>query len=212
MWHGAKNLGKKLAAVACSKGNEILKPWLSDITNHFFYCADTCDKNVEIMQAKWVSVLNHIVNKHSWALGQCDHDPIQEEERDKDWLSPKSRTYDDLQRSVLEPRLLKSFHYYTTCQTTSELESFNNHILMYAPKRSAFSYESYKCRCYLAAIDYTMHLERDPVRDKTGNKVHKSKFSKGSNNWTSAEVKVPKTYSYIPKLMMAIVNEYCGGY
>lgn len=62
------------------------------------------------------------------------------------------------------------------------------------------------------AIDYTMHLERDPVRDKNGNKVHKRKFSKGSNNWTSAEVKIPKTYSYIPKLMMAIVNEYCGGY
>lgn len=41
---------------------------------------------------------------------------------------------------------------------------------------------------------------------------HKRKFSKGSNNWTSVEVKVPKTYSYIPKLMMAIVNEYCGGY
>lgn len=50
MWHGAKNLGKKLAAVAWSKGKEILKPWLSDITNHFFYSADTCDRNVEIMQ------------------------------------------------------------------------------------------------------------------------------------------------------------------
>uniref|UniRef100_A0A8W8KC79 Uncharacterized protein n=1 Tax=Magallana gigas TaxID=29159 RepID=A0A8W8KC79_MAGGI len=83
---------------------------------------------------------------------------------------------------------------------------------MYAPKRSAFSYESYKCRCYLAATDYTMHLERDPVRDKNGNKVNKRKFSKSSNNWTSAEVIVPKTYSYIPKLMMAIMNEYCSGY
>lgn len=98
------------------------------------------------------------------------------------------------------------------------MESFNNHILMYAPKRSAFryltriyisyqyhirdiyfqflcynvnrrkgkgnnndiypavfllfisySFEAYKCRCFLAAIDYSKHIERETARDKKGN-------------------------------------------
>lgn len=211
MWHGAKNLGKKLMSVACSKGNEDLKPWLSDITNHFFYSADTCNGDVEIMQVKWASVLNHIVNKHEWALGQCEHGPIDDVDRDKEWISPRSQAFDSLQKVVLEPRLLKSFPYYITCQATSELESFNNHILMYAPKRPAFSFEAYKCRCFLAAIDYSKHMERETARDKKGNIRYRRKFSKSSNNWTSSVLKAPKQYSYIPDLMMDIINDYCLG-
>lgn len=151
MWLGAKNLGKKkLMSVSCSKGNEDLKPWLSDITNHFFHSADTCNGDVEVMQGKWASVLNHIVNKHEWA--QCEHAPIDDVDRDKEWVSPRSQALDSLQRVVLEPRLLKSFPYYITCEATSELENFNNHILMYAPKRSAFRYLT---RIY---ISYQYHI------------------------------------------------------
>lgn len=41
---------------------------------------------------------------------------------------------------------------------------------------------------------------------------YKRKFFKGFNNWILVEVKVLKIYFYILKLMMVIVNEYCGGY
>lgn len=129
----------------------------------------------------WASVLNHIVNKHDWALGQCEHGPIDADvDRDKEWISPRSQAFDSLQRVVLEPRLLKSFPYYITCQATSELKSFNNHILMYAPKRSAFSFEAYKCKCFSAAIDYSKHFERETARDKKGSIrcIYRRKFSK----------------------------------
>ncbi|KAH3773512.1 hypothetical protein DPMN_174874 [Dreissena polymorpha] len=53
--------------------------------------------------------------------------------------------------------------------TTSELESVNYHPLMYAPKRNAFSYAVYRCRCQLAAMDYSKHLNRPVLLDKEGN-------------------------------------------
>lgn len=33
----------------------------------------------------------------------------------------------------------------------------------------SYSFEAYKCRCFLAAIDYSKHIERETARDKTGN-------------------------------------------
>lgn len=49
IFHQNLDYRKKLQ-VACSKGNEDLEPWLSDITNHFFHSADTCNGDVEVMQ------------------------------------------------------------------------------------------------------------------------------------------------------------------
>lgn len=66
------------------------------------------------MGISFKSVLNHIVNKHEWA--QCEHAPIDDVDRDKEWVSPRSQAFDSLQRVVLEPRLLKSFPYYITCE------------------------------------------------------------------------------------------------
>lgn len=37
-------------------------------------------------------------------------------------------------------------------RTTSDLESFQNHILIYAGKRSAYKYKVYRTRVFLAAI------------------------------------------------------------
>ncbi|KAH3838413.1 hypothetical protein DPMN_111822 [Dreissena polymorpha] len=48
---------------------------------------------------------------------------------------------DDLQKQVMDKRLLRTIPYYVTCQTTSELESFNNHLLIYAPKRNALRWK-----------------------------------------------------------------------
>ena len=53
-----------------------------------------------------------------------------------------------------------SFDFIILSRTTSQLESFQNHILMYAGKRFAFSYETYEARTFLAALDYNHHNSR----------------------------------------------------
>lgn len=67
---------------------------------------------------------------------------------------------------------------YTICmfvlklyRTTSDLENFQNHILMYAGKRFSFTPAVYRTRTLLAAIDYNCHNGRAPARNKDGHKM-----------------------------------------
>jgi hypothetical protein len=64
------------------------------------------------------------VNEHSWALGECQHEPINQEEREelqriggKDappkWLEPDSAAHIALTRLVMDKRFLNKLHYYT---------------------------------------------------------------------------------------------------
>ncbi|XP_052281074.1 uncharacterized protein LOC127878588 [Dreissena polymorpha] len=97
---------------------------------------------------------------------------------------------DDLQKQVMDKRLLRTIPYYVTCQTTSELESFNNHLLIYAPKRNAL---------------------RTQLADKDGNLRWKRSFSKAANNWSVKPVKEVKQYKYIPDLLTKIAGVYLAG-
>ena len=60
---------------------------------------------------------------------------------------------------------------HTSHRTTSDLENFQNHILMYASKRMAYTPLVYKTRTLLAAIDYNKHNRRAPAVSKTGHKM-----------------------------------------
>lgn len=60
---------------------------------------------------------------------------------------------------------------YVFFRTTSDLENFQNHILMYAGKRFAYSPPVYKTQTLLAAIDYNYHNHRIPARGKDGHRM-----------------------------------------
>lgn len=50
-------------------------------------------------------------------------------------------------------------------RSTADLESFQNHLLMYTSKHSAFSPPAFEARTLLAALDYNYHKGR-PDRTK----------------------------------------------
>lgn len=211
MWHGAKNLGKKLCAVSQEKGNAALKPWISSVTNHFYYAAENCESSEMRLKIKLAQILNHCADKHKWMLGQCDHGELDEASRNKEWLNPGGPELLALERVLFNARFLSTMRYYVTCQTTSELESFNSHLLMYAAKRQSFTYGVYKARCQLAAIDYMMHLERPYKTNKKGEQYYNRAFSKATNQWVVKPVKEKKQYSYIPELLLDVIVSYCAG-
>ena len=63
-------------------------------------------------------MLHHICNDHQY----CDHEEIDDEQRDGDWLDPASNTMTLLREVVTEPNLLKSLHYYSRNRHTGILE------------------------------------------------------------------------------------------
>ena len=44
VWHLAKCIGKKLMQKGITKKCEKLLPWIQSITNHLWWCAQTCNK------------------------------------------------------------------------------------------------------------------------------------------------------------------------
>ena len=61
--------------------------------NHMFWCAaSTDDDDEDLKEAKWLSITNHIMNKHSGhedpLFPQCLHGRLHGRERKKKWLKP----------------------------------------------------------------------------------------------------------------------------
>ncbi|KAK9976652.1 hypothetical protein ABG768_021857, partial [Culter alburnus] len=204
IWHGAKNLAKKISAAAQQSGQKILLHWVKDIVNHFWFCCKKADTVQEFLKL-WSSVLHHVTNEHEWYLGHCLHGSLPENQ-DKQWLESGSKAHKALEAVVLNKSLLRNIHRYLPFRSTCQLESFHNHLLMYASKRFSFSPLVYQARILLAALDYNHHKDRPPLLNKNGQKIFRRQFQKKTGRWTVYALKVAKDYSYIPDLQAAIVR------
>ena len=85
-------LSKKIDRLAKVKECEDIGLWRQSIVNHLYYvAASTEDGNKTMIDAKWESLNNHVQNihtDHNTLHPRCHHDPLDGEERDKQWLAP----------------------------------------------------------------------------------------------------------------------------
>ncbi|XP_078495349.1 uncharacterized protein LOC144750179 [Ciona intestinalis] len=92
-WHIAKSLKKRVSKLALRKNHEELQPWIKSIVNHLYYCALSCHgKPDELIKNKWVSLIYHIQNIHTWqSMGdftKCEHEDIPPEvQKRKKWIT-----------------------------------------------------------------------------------------------------------------------------
>nr|XP_054592551.1 uncharacterized protein LOC129157271 isoform X3 [Nothobranchius furzeri] len=110
------------------KGNAILLVWLKDIFNQFWYICQKA-QHCDMFNDMWVGVLHHVTGKHEWTRGKCDHGPLDATTSDKELMVPGSPPHEALQRIMFNRRWLKDVTN-LTFRSTSELESFQNCILM----------------------------------------------------------------------------------
>ncbi|KAL7379895.1 hypothetical protein ABVT39_007973 [Epinephelus coioides] len=170
IWHAAKNLGKKLRWAGTVKDQSSILIWIKHIVNHFWYCSNQAVTE-EQFKMMWIGVLHHVQNHHVLAMGSCDHEPLDDSRHDKPWIEQGSAAHQALTAIVLDMRWLKDVKKFITFRTTSDLENFQNHILMYAGKRFGFSQPVYKAWTLLAAIDCNHHNRRLPARNRDGHKM-----------------------------------------
>ncbi|XP_049896068.1 uncharacterized protein LOC126387584, partial [Epinephelus moara] len=169
IWHAAKNLAKKLKAAGSIKKQSAILQWLRHIVNHFWYCCKqaTTEEKFKIM---WHGVLHHVRDKHQWSFASCEHGPLEDASRDKPWMVQGSPAHQALTAVVMDKHWLKNVKTFLNFRTTLDLESFQNHILMYDGKRFAYSPPVYEARTLLAAIDYNYHNNRPAALNSEGNK------------------------------------------
>ncbi|XP_056433452.1 uncharacterized protein LOC130371638 [Gadus chalcogrammus] len=205
IWHAAKSLSKRLFRAGSKKENSGLLVWTRDIVNHFWFCSKKAESE-EQFKLTWVGVLHHVRNEHVWATGCCEHEPLDGDSRDKPWIVQGSACHKALTAIVLENRFLNLVKKFLNFRTTSDLESFQNHVLMYAAKRMGYTPFVYKTRTLLAAIDYNKHNQRQAARNREGHKMYKRSYNKKSKNWTVSTIKEIKEYSYIWEIQTAILS------
>ncbi|XP_052715271.1 uncharacterized protein LOC128188330 [Crassostrea angulata] len=211
IWHGTKNLGKKIMSIGQESNKKELLPWTKDIMNHFWHAAQVSD-TYETFIGIWFGLLHHVTDEHEWILSYsdnginaCQHGPLTEE-RTKGWLKKDSPAHIALRHVVMDKRRLNQIHYYLNCRSTAELENFQNLILVYASKRYSYGPPTYRARNRLAALDHNGHLERETKINKDGSVRYQRSFNKKSGIWSVHELKEDKTYNYIQSLVEKIVR------
>ena len=220
VWHFAKSISKKLSKKASLKGHEDLKPWIKSVTLHLWWCSATCEGSEDVLREKWESILNHIVNKHTWNgntyFHKCCHPDLTTRQiRKKKWLKPDSLAFVALEKVVLDKRLSKDIAKLTEFCHTGELEVFHSLMLKYCPKREHFSYQGMLARTQLAALDQNAHACRQQAVVSQGANIgeprYKVSFPRAQKNWVVKPIKEKKDYAHVHELVGNVVHAVGSG-
>ena len=167
-WHACKNVQKKLSASSKKKHCEKLSQWVPSITNHFWWSIETCQGDAEILKEKWLSITNHVVNRHDFPTNKvfkkCQHDALNEGGRRKKWLTPGSPPHNELIKIVHDTRLLKTLPHLTDCVRTTALEAYHSLYLTHLPKHTHYSHKVMEEATKLIALDHNHNASRQQVR------------------------------------------------
>ena len=87
IWAG---LRKELAKIGVSDKSGLINRWTNSLVNHLYWCAvSTPDGNADVMEAKFVSITNHIVNVHKHdnpLFKECQHKKRRKGEKKKEYF------------------------------------------------------------------------------------------------------------------------------
>ena len=217
VWHLSKWVTKKLSKKAKKKGCEELTAWIQCISNHLWWCAATCNGQAEVLREKWLSMLEHIVNKHTWKsspkfqfVKKCGHAVMSRREKKSiTWLKKGSPSLVALEEVVTNQKLLKDLAKLTEFHHTGQLESYHSLMTKYVPKREHFSYNGMVARTQLAILDHNANTNRSQAEVKKGpcqgEKRYKLLCAKQRKNWVVKEIKTPKVYGYIEDMMDDVI-------
>ena len=66
VWHFNKSVCKRLKTAGNESGCGAILSWIQSISNHLWWCAQACNSDAQLLEEKWLSLVHHTVNKHSW--------------------------------------------------------------------------------------------------------------------------------------------------
>ena len=210
IWHFSKGITKQLTKKANMKNNADLAPWIQSIANHLWWCAATCKGSSQLLKEKWISVLSHVTNKHSWTgnnvFHRCDHKKLTSKQKKKTcWLDPKSDTFKALQSIVMNTRVLNALPHLTKFCHTGELEVFHSMLLKYCSKRQHFHYDAMKARLMLATMDWNSQT-REELLDDNGHVKDSQVWSKRRKQWVRRTRYAKTSMNYVPVLTRRVIE------
>uniref|UniRef100_A0A1X7TXK2 Mutator-like transposase domain-containing protein n=1 Tax=Amphimedon queenslandica TaxID=400682 RepID=A0A1X7TXK2_AMPQE len=208
-WHVAKSLRKKIEKLVKEKDCGIVGEWLKSIVNHLYWSAvSTPSGNSDVILAKWLSLDNHIQNKHSHSskhFKKCLHRRIT---RCRKWLKRHTKPSENLTKIIVDKRFCNSVKKLSPVYQTSKVEAFHSVVLHFAPKLVSFSYNGMLTRLRLAALHYNENSARLQSKTKSGENrfsISYPKYKKGG--YIVRKIMDNPTYDYVKVLFqLAIEN------
>lgn len=215
VWHLSKSITKKLTEKSKKKECGELAPWIKSISNHLWWCAETCEGNKELLREKWISIVHHTANIHSWDSAdlyhECAHPPIpRNEARTKRWLRPGSAAHNALKEVVFDKNLLRDIQLLSQCCHTGNLEVYHSVQTRYVPKRQHFSYKGMNARSQLAALDHNANTGREQATvtrgTNQGELKYKVVFPKHTKEWVAKPIMEKTSKDHLNPIVDAIVE------
>ncbi|KAL1420535.1 hypothetical protein MTO96_000511 [Rhipicephalus appendiculatus] len=203
-WHVNKGLKKQLMAAARHQGCEIIGLWTRSIVGHLYFSVGAGKGNGDLAIAVWLSLLNHVQNKHTGhglLYPECQHGDLEP----RKWILPGTDAYDRLHAMVVSKRLLDDIKQVSPNFQTFGVESFYSIINRFAPKCYAFSHQGQLARCLLSALHYNENSGRMQATTRGGDLRWQIKHSKARRGEPVAcPIKELPTYAYVNHLLSAV--------
>ena len=209
VWHVSKSIKKKLHKASLKKDATELRTWIKSIINHFWWCCASCKGSFTELKEKWLSILFHIKNKHSWKDNEiyleCQHPQLtRTETMTKPWLKEGSPAYKSLENVVRDKYLVNDLRYLVEFKHTGNLEVYHALYNKYCPKRLHFSYAGMIARSQLAILDFNAGSEMLHANTATGELRYKQQYSKKTESWVVKKITAPKDRRYLNDLVLEV--------
>ena len=209
VWHMGRNIKKKLTNAAKKKDCKELNDWIKSIINHFWWSCATCKGNPKELKEKWISILHHITDKHSWKdcdiYKKCAHKKLSKRERRcKPFLKVGTPAYKALESIVKDNSLIADLKYLTEFSHTGILEVYHSLYNKYCPKRLHFSYKGMIARSQLAILDFNSGVGLSQAKTKKGKLRFKQQFSKVTQSWVIKSVTETKQKVFLDHLIQEV--------
>ncbi|XP_077347834.1 uncharacterized protein LOC143996585 [Lithobates pipiens] len=170
--HYIKSLKSMLTIASRECSGKHIKPWISKILKHFWWSIQTSKGNVALLKEKWLSLLKHIQNIHTWHDGvlyhKCAHAALSEEAYSGIlWLKEGTVAYDKVSEIICNSRLMKHLDQLMWNCHTGVLDVFYSNSLKFHTKCTPFSIDALKARTGLAAMSHNHNIDRIPATIST---------------------------------------------
>lgn len=219
----AKSILKKLKDASRLRFCASIRPWIRNIYGHFLWSIQTSENNQDLLREKWLSVLHHIVNKHSWEEGclykQCEHEDLSQKTlRETLWLKPGSPSFQKVQEIVTDPQLIEDLKHLTWNFHSRNSSIFHSNALKLRTRAPPAGIIELDVRMKLAALKHNYNVGQRKTKVRVlGRKStsddparRKSMATREKRKWLVRTVTEQKNYDYLWPVMEGVLG-MCEG-
>lgn len=204
LWHIGKSFKKRYNAVAQKKGMKKLLAWKHNVILHLWHCCANCDGNSEILIEKFVSLLQHVLDRHVWEDGKhvfgCYHTDDPNISGDKPAIFDEDDLdYIALCKLIMDPALHNDLRHAIHFIHTGPLECFHNVRLIYMQKKNSYTLGGMIDRGIVAALDNNHNVGREIVG-------YKLLYSKKAQRWLYVDTYAEKSNAWRLELQARIAD------